>query len=155
VEARCRESLLRADQAVALRTRLPRGEEFIERCAVAQEPTGGLQQRPAKMSDPAAQGRTGRARESTACTESLGKRQGMGTHTMRTVQSRRSESQNCGSGRLSSGAATDLADTSPGCWLRTPLVGIVDDAANLCQRRDLPNPCSHLASRRIPTMLVF
>lgn len=52
-------------------------------------------------------------------------------------------------------AATDLADTSPGGRLRTPLVGILDEAANVCRWRDLPDLYSHFGSRGIPIMSVF
>ncbi|QHC61099.1 type IV secretory system conjugative DNA transfer family protein [Rathayibacter sp. VKM Ac-2760] len=52
-------------------------------------------------------------------------------------------------------AATDLADISPGGRLRTPLVGILDEAANVCRWRDLPDLYSHFGSRGIPIMSVF
>lgn len=52
-------------------------------------------------------------------------------------------------------AATDLADTSPGGRLRTPLAGILDEAANVCRWRDLPDLYSHFGSRGIPIMSVF
>lgn len=51
--------------------------------------------------------------------------------------------------------STDLADTSPGGRLRTPLVGILDEAANVCRWRDLPDLYSHFGSRGIPIMSVF
>jgi type IV secretory pathway TraG/TraD family ATPase VirD4 len=52
-------------------------------------------------------------------------------------------------------AATDLADVSAGGRMRTPLVGILDDAANVCRWRDLPDLYSHFGSRGIPIMSVF
>jgi len=52
-------------------------------------------------------------------------------------------------------AATDLADVSAGGRMRTPLVGILDEAANVCRWRDLPDLHSHFGSRGIPIMSVF
>ncbi|MFH6681155.1 type IV secretory system conjugative DNA transfer family protein [Clavibacter michiganensis] len=52
-------------------------------------------------------------------------------------------------------AATDLADVSAGGRMRTPLVGILDEAANVCRWRDLPDLYSHFGSRGIPIMSVF
>jgi type IV secretory pathway TraG/TraD family ATPase VirD4 len=52
-------------------------------------------------------------------------------------------------------AATDLADVSTGGRMRTPLVGILDEAANVCRWRDLPDLYSHFGSRGIPIMSVF
>lgn len=52
-------------------------------------------------------------------------------------------------------AATDLADTSAGGRLRVPLVAILDEAANVCRWRDLPDLYSHFGSRGIPIMSVF
>ncbi|MFD1722429.1 type IV secretory system conjugative DNA transfer family protein [Amnibacterium endophyticum] len=52
-------------------------------------------------------------------------------------------------------AATDLADTSTGGRLRVPLVAILDEAANVCRWRDLPDLYSHFGSRGIPIMSVF
>jgi type IV secretory pathway TraG/TraD family ATPase VirD4 len=47
-------------------------------------------------------------------------------------------------------AATDLADVSAGDRMRTPLVGILDEAAKVCRWRDLPDLYSHFGSRGIP-----
>jgi hypothetical protein len=52
-------------------------------------------------------------------------------------------------------AATDLADVSAGGRMRAPLVGILDEAANVCRWRDLPDLYSHFGSRGIPIMSVF
>ncbi len=52
-------------------------------------------------------------------------------------------------------AATDLADLSPGGRLHVPLVAILDEAANVCRWRDLPDLYSHFGSRGIPIMSVF
>lgn len=52
-------------------------------------------------------------------------------------------------------AATDLADVSAGGRLRIPLVVILDEAANVCRWRDLPDLYSHFGSRGIPIMSVF
>ncbi|MEW5093705.1 type IV secretory system conjugative DNA transfer family protein [Clavibacter michiganensis] len=52
-------------------------------------------------------------------------------------------------------AATDLADVSAGGRMRTPLVAILDEAANVCRWRDLPDLYSHFGSRGIPIMSVF
>jgi type IV secretory pathway TraG/TraD family ATPase VirD4 len=52
-------------------------------------------------------------------------------------------------------AATDLADVSAGGRLQVPLVAILDEAANVCRWRDLPDLYSHFGSRGIPIMSVF
>jgi type IV secretory pathway TraG/TraD family ATPase VirD4 len=52
-------------------------------------------------------------------------------------------------------AATDLADASAGGRLPAPLVAILDEAANVCRWRDLPDLYSHFGSRGIPIMSVF
>jgi len=52
-------------------------------------------------------------------------------------------------------AATDLADVSAGGRMETPLVAILDEAANVCRWRDLPDLYSHFGSRGIPIMSVF
>jgi type IV secretory pathway TraG/TraD family ATPase VirD4 len=52
-------------------------------------------------------------------------------------------------------AATDLADISAGGRLQVPLVAILDEAANVCRWRDLPDLYSHFGSRGIPIMSVF
>jgi hypothetical protein len=52
-------------------------------------------------------------------------------------------------------AATDHADVSAGGRMRTPPVGILDEAANVCRWRDLPDLYTHLGSREIPIMSVF
>jgi type IV secretory pathway TraG/TraD family ATPase VirD4 len=52
-------------------------------------------------------------------------------------------------------AATDLADASAGGRLAAPLIAILDEAANVCRWRDLPDLYSHFGSRGIPIMSVF
>lgn len=46
-------------------------------------------------------------------------------------------------------AAEDLASRSSGGRLATPLVGVLDEAANVCRWRELPNLYSHYGSRGI------
>ncbi|MFT8396707.1 type IV secretory system conjugative DNA transfer family protein, partial [Propionibacterium sp.] len=46
-------------------------------------------------------------------------------------------------------AAEELAARSPGGRLATPLVGVLDEAANVCRWRELPNLYSHYGSRGI------
>ena len=46
-------------------------------------------------------------------------------------------------------AAEELAARSPGGRLSTPLVGVLDEAANVCRWRELPNLYSHYGSRGI------
>ncbi|WP_298458220.1 TraG/TraD/VirD4 family protein [uncultured Cellulomonas sp.] len=49
-------------------------------------------------------------------------------------------------------AAEDLAVQSPGARLATPLLGVLDEAANVCRWRDLPDLYSHYGSRGIVLM---
>jgi len=49
-------------------------------------------------------------------------------------------------------AAEDLAKRSPGGRLATPMVGVLDEAANVCRWTDLPKMYSHFGSRGIPLM---
>lgn len=52
-------------------------------------------------------------------------------------------------------AAEELASNSPGGRLQTPLLGLLDEAANVCRWTDLPDLYSHFGSRGIPIMSVF
>nr|WP_298324982.1 TraM recognition domain-containing protein [Haloactinopolyspora sp.] len=52
-------------------------------------------------------------------------------------------------------AAEELAATSPGGRLRTPLLGVLDEAANVCRWRELPNLYSHYGSRGIVLMTIL
>jgi len=52
-------------------------------------------------------------------------------------------------------AAEELAANSRGGRLQTPLLGILDEAANVCRWTDLPDLYSHFGSRGIPIMSVF
>lgn len=52
-------------------------------------------------------------------------------------------------------AATDLAAVSAGGRMQTPLVAIMDEAANVCRWPVLPDLYSHFGSRDIPIMSVF
>lgn len=52
-------------------------------------------------------------------------------------------------------AAEALAVTSPGGRLRTPMVGVLDEAANVCRWRELPNLYSHYGSRGIILMTIL
>ncbi|WP_414171897.1 type IV secretory system conjugative DNA transfer family protein [Clavibacter tessellarius] len=52
-------------------------------------------------------------------------------------------------------AAERLARTQPGGRLATPLVCVLDEAANVCRWKDLPDLYSHLGSRGIPVLSVF
>ncbi len=52
-------------------------------------------------------------------------------------------------------AAEELAARSPGGRLPTPLIGILDEAANVCRWTDLPDLYSHFGSRGIPILSVF
>ncbi|WP_172582884.1 type IV secretory system conjugative DNA transfer family protein [Subtercola boreus] len=52
-------------------------------------------------------------------------------------------------------AAEELAALSPGGRLQTPMLGVLDEAANVCRWRDLPDLYSHYGSRGIPIMSVF
>ena len=49
-------------------------------------------------------------------------------------------------------AAEELAKRSPGGRLPVPLVAVLDEAANVCRWRDLPDRCSHYGSRGICLM---
>ena len=52
-------------------------------------------------------------------------------------------------------AAEELAAVSPGGRMQTPMLGVLDEAANVCRWRDLPDLYSHYGSRGIPIMSVF
>ncbi|WP_181110060.1 MULTISPECIES: TraM recognition domain-containing protein [unclassified Rathayibacter] len=52
-------------------------------------------------------------------------------------------------------AAIDLADTSPGGRLHTPLVGVLDEAAKVCRWTDFPDLYSQFGSRGSPIISVF
>lgn len=52
-------------------------------------------------------------------------------------------------------AAEELAAVSPGGRMQTPMLGVLDEAANVCRWRDLPDLYSHYGSRGIPIMAVF
>jgi type IV secretory pathway TraG/TraD family ATPase VirD4 len=52
-------------------------------------------------------------------------------------------------------AGERLAKTQPGGRLRTPLLCILDEAANVCRWGDLPDLYSHYGSRGIPIMSIF
>ncbi|RFA06807.1 hypothetical protein B7R21_18320 [Subtercola boreus] len=52
-------------------------------------------------------------------------------------------------------AAEELAATSRGGRMQTPMVAVLDEAANVCRWRDLPDLYSHYGSRGIPIMSVF
>lgn len=52
-------------------------------------------------------------------------------------------------------AAEDLAVDSPGGRLATPLVGVLDEAANVCRWRQLPNLYSHYGSRGIVLLTIL
>ena len=52
-------------------------------------------------------------------------------------------------------AAEEYAAESPGGRLQTPLLGLLDEAANVCRWTDLPDLYSHFGSRGIPIMSVF
>ncbi|PTL74585.1 hypothetical protein C1I63_02955 [Rathayibacter caricis DSM 15933] len=52
-------------------------------------------------------------------------------------------------------AAEELATASPGGRLKTPLLGLLDEAANVCRWSDLPDLYSHFGSRGIPIMSVY
>jgi type IV secretory pathway TraG/TraD family ATPase VirD4 len=47
--------------------------------------------------------------------------------------------------------AEDYADTQPHGRLRVPLMAILDEVANVCRLKDLPDLMSHYGSRGIPT----
>ena len=52
-------------------------------------------------------------------------------------------------------AAEELAARSPGGRLTVPLLGVLDEAANVCRWRDLPNLYSHYGSRGIVLMTIL
>ncbi|AYD89927.1 conjugal transfer protein [Actinomyces sp. 2119] len=52
-------------------------------------------------------------------------------------------------------AAEELAARSAGGRLATPLLGVLDEAANVCRWRDLPNLYSHYGSRGIVLMTIL
>jgi type IV secretory pathway TraG/TraD family ATPase VirD4 len=52
-------------------------------------------------------------------------------------------------------AAEDLAKTSPGGRLPVPMVAVLDEAANVCRWRELPNLYSHYGSRGIVMLTVL
>ena len=51
--------------------------------------------------------------------------------------------------------AEELAATSPGGRLKTPLLGVLDEAANVCRWRGLPDLYSHYGSRGIILMTIL
>lgn len=52
-------------------------------------------------------------------------------------------------------AAEELAANSPGGRLSTPLIGVLDEAANVCRWHELPNLYSHYGSRGIVLMTIL
>ncbi len=52
-------------------------------------------------------------------------------------------------------AAEELAAHSPGGRLSTPLLGVLDEAANVCRWRELPNLYSHYGSRGIVLLTIL
>ena len=52
-------------------------------------------------------------------------------------------------------AAEELASRSAGGRLTTPLLGVLDEAANVCRWRELPNLYSHYGSRGIVLMTIL
>jgi len=52
-------------------------------------------------------------------------------------------------------AAEELAVHSPGGRLTTPLLAVLDEAANVCRWRELPNLHSHYGSRGIVIMTIL
>jgi type IV secretory pathway TraG/TraD family ATPase VirD4 len=52
-------------------------------------------------------------------------------------------------------AAEELATRSPGGRLPTPMLGVLDEAANVCRWRDLPDQYSHYGSRGIILMTIL
>lgn len=52
-------------------------------------------------------------------------------------------------------AAEQLAKTSPGGRLPVPMVAVLDEAANVCRWRELPNLYSHYGSRGIVMMTIL
>jgi type IV secretory pathway TraG/TraD family ATPase VirD4 len=52
-------------------------------------------------------------------------------------------------------AAEELANRSPGGRLRSPMLGVLDEAANVCRWKDLPDLYSHFGSRGIVLMTIL
>ncbi|MCQ9165494.1 type IV secretory system conjugative DNA transfer family protein [Arthrobacter sp. STN4] len=52
-------------------------------------------------------------------------------------------------------AAEELAVHSPGGRLATPMIGVLDEAANVCRWRELPNLYSHYGSRGIVLLTIL
>ena len=52
-------------------------------------------------------------------------------------------------------AAENLAVTSPGGRLKTPMLAVLDEAANVCRWAQLPNLYSHYGSRGIVIMTIL
>ncbi|GAA1565006.1 hypothetical protein GCM10009789_18210 [Kribbella sancticallisti] len=52
-------------------------------------------------------------------------------------------------------AAEDYAKTCPGGRMPSPLVGVLDEAANVCRWKDLPDLYSHFGSRGIVLMTIL
>ena len=52
-------------------------------------------------------------------------------------------------------AAEDYATTQPGGRLQVPMVGVLDEAANVCRWHDLPDLYSHYGSRGIVLMTIL
>jgi type IV secretory pathway TraG/TraD family ATPase VirD4 len=52
-------------------------------------------------------------------------------------------------------AAEELATRSPGGRLRVPMLGVLDEAANVCRWKDLPDLYSHYGSRGIVLMTIL
>ena len=52
-------------------------------------------------------------------------------------------------------AAEEIAAASPGGRLAVPLLGVLDEAANVCRWRELPNLYSHYGSRGIVLMTIL
>jgi type IV secretory pathway TraG/TraD family ATPase VirD4 len=52
-------------------------------------------------------------------------------------------------------AAEELATTQPGGRLATPMLGVLDEAGNVCRWRDLPDLYSHYGSRGIILMTIL
>jgi hypothetical protein len=52
-------------------------------------------------------------------------------------------------------AAEQFAKRSPGGRLAVPLVGVLDEAANICRWRQLPDLYSHYGSRGIPLLTLL
>ena len=52
-------------------------------------------------------------------------------------------------------AAEELASVSPGGRMPNPMLGVLDEAANVCRWRDLSDLYSYCGSRSIPIMAAF